>query len=216
MKNKAVFILLIGFLITPFGSPALSQQVTGDILCPNPDQAAKNAPKNLSDVQADIERFNLCVQRAKLLNELNELSKKNEDDVLSTTFIGTGPAANSSINSLPPLPGIEDDPIDFGDVSDIEIDTATIEPIEEEDVVSVQEAFTPPKSLQNKPKITWALRNIYGSAATLTAEIVSSEGQIANVQVGDQLSDGITVKRVSALGVVLNDKGKDIAVNWLE
>lgn len=210
--NTRFLITIPSLLLALSVTPALAQ-VSGDILCPSPEQAAKNAPKNLSDVQADIERFNLCVERAKLLNELNNLSKKNDDDILNRNsnapFAGTGPAASQS-GGLPPLPGLS-----VGGSNNI--DTSSIQPVDEGDIVSIQDALTPPKPrTASRQQPNWALRNVYGSSGTLNAELVSSDGDVAIVAQGDTLADGSTVKRVSALGVVITRNGKDIPVNWVE
>lgn len=210
MNMRLVFTFLIsGLLVLPGTTDA---QVSGDILCPNPEQAAKNAPRNLSDVQADIERFNLCVDRARLLNELNDLSKRNQEDILNRAFAGTGPVGGQPLGGgLPPLPGLALDGASGLGADDIE-------PVAEDDILSIEDAMTPPKprSSQKSKKVSWALRNVYGSSGTLQAELISTDGALVVVSQGDMLMDGSVVKRVSSLGVVLSKDGQDKAVSWVE
>lgn len=49
--------------------------------CPDSIEALNTTPDDLSKVQADIDRFTLCVERAQLLKRLNDLALENQDDL---------------------------------------------------------------------------------------------------------------------------------------
>ena len=71
--------------------------------CPNLRGASANAPDDLSKVQQDIDRFTLCVQRAQLLERLNEnaiRSIENTDKALGLS----APNVDAMAANMPPLP----------------------------------------------------------------------------------------------------------------
>ena len=55
--------------------------------CPDSIEALSATPDDLSKVQADIDRFTLCVERAQLLKRLNDLALENQDDLQSLPLI---------------------------------------------------------------------------------------------------------------------------------
>lgn len=85
--------------------------------CPDGIQALKTTPDDLSKVQADIDRFTLCLERAQLLKRLNDLAVENRGDVYHAPALHTNvnipaiemPDMNISFN-LPDHQEIKDDP----------------------------------------------------------------------------------------------------------
>lgn len=166
--------------------------VMGDDLCPDPSQAAKQTPDDLAGVQADIERFALCLKRAELLKNLNDLALQNTDSLLGTGNLED--FAAQALDALPPVApealGVDED----GNSLDGSDDLA----MEEEKV-----AGTP-----------WLINDIYGIGSNLMARLTSRDDEIANVREGDFLSDGSKVISITSIGVVIDDTDERIPLVW--
>lgn len=52
-----------------------------DTLCPDPQIESSVVPSDLARVQEDIDRLSLCVERTKLLQDLNKLSNESKSGV---------------------------------------------------------------------------------------------------------------------------------------
>jgi type IV pilus biogenesis protein PilP len=61
-----LFICVFGCLSSAFADP-----------CPVPQVALSETPNDLAKIQADIDRYALCVERAQLLQRLNNLALEN-------------------------------------------------------------------------------------------------------------------------------------------
>ena len=51
----------------------------GDRLCPDVETLRAQTPDTMSGVQADIDRMRLCVERAKLIKQLDEIAKQRQE-----------------------------------------------------------------------------------------------------------------------------------------
>lgn len=197
-QTLAITAVVFGFLLS--GGQALAQNalVMGDDLCPDPSNAAKQTPDDLAGVQADIERFKLCLKRAELLKNLNDLALQNTD-----SLIGAGnleDLAAQALDTLPPVApsqlGVDEDgnSLDGSDSGDGNGDGSGGE-----------------KADNRTP---WMINDIYGAGNNLMARITSLDDEIANVREGDLLSDGSKVISISSVGVVIDDTEERIPLMW--
>ncbi|MAS88094.1 MAG: hypothetical protein CMH30_09000 [Micavibrio sp.] len=192
MKKLIIAAFLIVFLCA---GQAVQAQSLGDDLCPSPNVASKQTPNDLASVQSDIERFALCLKRAELLEQLNELSAKNTDSLLGINSPSSMPAMpnDAALAALPPISandlGLDDMSEDYSRDKNADVEIA-------------EDTRTP-----------WLINDIYGIHNNLRARITSKDGEIANVRNGDALSDGYTVKSISRSGVTLGGKGK-VDLQW--
>lgn len=183
------------------------EEESGDTLCPDTDVMKKAAPGDISGVQADIERLNLCVERAKLLKQLDDVAVqrekalekiKNPESSLST---GLGAGGNGipllPISQLPPLAG--DKP------------PAALKPGQTHITNAVGNAFD--QASLRAPE--WQVRKIWGQGPGTRAQIVDSATQtILNVVKGDPLPDGGVVETISVKGVAVSRNGKITDLSW--
>ena len=75
MKH-CVFSLVIFMTIILSSQNALTQII--DDPCPVPEAALGQTPTDLATVQADIDRYTLCLERAQLIKRLNDLATEND------------------------------------------------------------------------------------------------------------------------------------------
>jgi hypothetical protein len=208
------FALLLSFL-------NITSSHAADDLCPQDSATIKNAPGDVAGVQADIDRLNLCVERAKLLKQLDDISKQRADtlnkikDPVGSALSGGNMAGGVSgiaplpINALPDLPAIKT-PVDIKP-GETRIHGSTISPFGDE----IKAATEAPK------KPSWKIRKIWGQAggvagATMQAQLNDGNGNLLNVTKGDPLPDGSVVDSVSVKGVTLSQKGKIDTLSWDE
>lgn len=59
-------------------------------LCPNPAQALSDVPASAERLQADIDKYTLCLNRAQLLVQLEELRNKGDTPVDAMSLPGAG------------------------------------------------------------------------------------------------------------------------------
>lgn len=171
--------------------------------CPAPQAAATGTPDDLAKIQEEIDRFTLCVQRAQLLERLNETALKNqasEDVALGFGPMTAGIAAPQQ-NALAPLPASA---LAGADVTPI---AATGQPVP----AAAQPAAAPK---QESPAPQWTIREISGSGSNVYAKLVSPEGDEVRVRSGAKLPDGKVVVRVSPSGVTVREGKGTKSLEW--
>jgi hypothetical protein len=169
-----------------------------DELCPDTTKAKDLNLGNTADLQFDIDRLALCLQRAKLLQQIDETVKKREvirQEPLgmssNNSAMGTGlgsavipPMPAPSLPSLPSMPA----------QTDTKTTVATPAP-----VVTTE----------------WKIRGIWGQGDGMRAQLAKGD-MLANVKLGDILPSGEKVTELSARGITLDDGKTKHVLNWLE
>jgi len=168
--------------------------------CPTPKAAMANDPDDLAKVQEDIDRFSLCVQRAQLLERLNDSALKSASATdaalgLSMGGAGMGVPMPGVTPGMPPLPAAA-----MGDNNSAPVSEITPTVSEENDV---------PETVAEAPKATWVIREIFGSSVDMQARLISPEGDEVKVKTGSRLPDGAAVTSISPSGVSIR-VGKDV------
>lgn len=191
MHSKA-FVLLMFAVLSLTVQPARAQQQDP---CPEAVSALSSMPDDLSKVQADIDRFTLCVERAQLLKRLNDLALENEQNIQGVNSsnpgftLGGGPA-----DSFPPF------------------DRNAVLGIPDEE--PSYEQYSP--DYQSNTYQGWAIVNIFGVGNDLQAKLSKSDGQRAQVKAGDKLEDGTRVLGITPVSVEVSQQGKKSLLSWLE
>jgi len=222
--------LLLGILVvtharaaTEVSATATEASAAEDELCPDIEAAKKDTPVDVASVQADIERLNLCVERAKLLKQLDDIAKDRSKVLEEVTNPGMNSAGMGAgmggmgiiptlpTSSLPSLPQAKD--LKPGEVR---IRQAADNPL----------ASTGATAQPQAAGTTWKIRRIWGQAggvsgATMRAQLSDGRGSLLNVVKGDPLPDGQVVESVSIKGVTLSQSsskgsGKINDLSWEE
>lgn len=186
MRSKLIFLFLMVCL--PFSTSFAWAQDVNDP-CPKAIDALSASRGDLSDIQADIDRFTLCVERAQLLKRLNDLALENEDDLMDLNMDG---------------PGFEMDSNPFANIP-------TFDPsiLQERDETEFQEP-------SNFNINDWVILSIFGTGKDLNAKIARRDGSLAQVQTGDSLPDGTRISSVTATSVTLSANGELRTLTWFE
>lgn len=203
-----VRVFLFGLLSLFFiaAAPARAEEET---LCPDIDVMKKTSPGDMAGVQADIERLNLCVERAKLLKQLDDVIKAREETLKKITNPDadlTG-SLTTGVNGIPPLP--------IGALPPLKAETPkNLKPGEVRVTQAAGNAFD-----QGAPQATvapaWQIRKIWGQGAGMRAQIADKEsGTILNVIKGDSLPDGGVIETISVKGVAVSRNGKITDLSW--
>lgn len=190
-----------------------------DTLCPDIDTLKKDTPGDVAGVQADIERLNLCVQRATLLKQLDDLAKQRGEILYKAANpgaegggLGGGMGSNMGglgvniipslpVSALPALPA--EKPLKPGEVR-IKQPGGNL---------MAGEAGISQSVTKSAPATdNWQIRKIWGQAggvagASMWAQLSNSKGGLLNVVKGDPLPDGQVVESVSVKGVTLSGTG---------
>lgn len=179
--------------------------VANDDLCPDVDSAKQAAPRNSDGMQASIERLNLCVERARLLKQLDDIAKQRED--VLNKIANPGVDANS-LSGIPSLSGSALPPLPT-DVSglkpgDVKITGAAGNPFESGNVSASAPVIK---------RASWKVRKIWGQGDTMRAQI-SDGATLLNVVRGDVMPDDGVVESVSVRGVAVSYKGKVSELPW--
>lgn len=174
-----------------FSAQTVSAQEIPDP-CPVPRALAQESPPDMASVQADIDILSLCVERARLLEQLNQLVKEMDNSL---------PAQMpSGLNAFPPMRA--DDTL-FELPKTV---TPTPAPIEDIVVPDVEEISSGPD---------WVIRKIGGNQSDgIQAELKNADGTIVRAKKGDTLFDGASVKDVSIMGVSIVKNGQEIILGW--
>lgn len=191
---------------TPSGDP-----------CPAPQGALADTPDDLAKVQEEIDRFSLCVQRAQLLERLNESAMKNQetnDRALGYMPMPAGlpgiPGAQGPAG-LAPLPAAA---LAGADVSPAAAATAASEAADAA-AAAAEVAETVAKEEEEKKSAVWTIREIFGSGSEMQARLVSPEGDEVKAHNGMKLPDGKTVVvRITPAGVTVRDSSGAKTLQW--
>ena len=209
---RFVFALFVtAALIAPVAYAAAEEKTDDeetDVLCPDIDVLKKAAPGDISGVQADIERLNLCVERAKLLKQLDDVvvaRKKMLDKITQPDLSQNGLSANVGSGNIPPLPISSLPPLQ-GDRPPTALKPGTTRITN-----AVGNAFD--NAASRVPE--WQVRKIWGQGPGTHAQIIDSATQtILNVVKGDPLPDGAVIETISVKGVAISRNGKISDLSW--
>lgn len=220
---------------SPAGGVAPQSTVTARAAqdpCPTPRQIKNNRPDDLAKVQEDIDRFALCVQRAQLLERLNESAERASQTVDSALGF-VPPAASAALpqaggggNMMPPLPaaamaGFDVSPMPQTSQNNASGQTASAagnaashsagtEKVEVSVDVKVSES--PKEAAPAKP--SWTIREIFGSVTDMQARLLSPEGSEVLARQGTRLPDGIVVTTITPSGVTARVDGTVHTLEW--
>lgn len=100
MLRSLMLVLFVSY--APFA-------IAADRLCPDIEELRKTSPDTMTGVQADIDRMKLCVERAKLLEQLDSIALKRQEILNKVTKIDNSliPIPALPVASLPTLRPIE-------------------------------------------------------------------------------------------------------------
>jgi hypothetical protein len=180
-----------------------------DVLCPDEIEggattAMKALPESMGGVQADIERYTLCIERARLLQMLDSVMVTREETLRKMREGDTGSIAG--ITGVPPLPAGSLPPVSG-------VNPASVAKADGTSVVSAApnplEAAT--ASLQVDE---WKTRKIWGQGLGIRAQLSNGGGTLLNVAKGDPLPDGGMVEDISIRGVTISRNGKSKDLSW--
>lgn len=166
--------------------------VSSDI-CPEPKTALANSPDDLSKIQEEITRLNLCVQRAQLLERLNSLVLKNIQTIDSAI------EANFSLDMpeivIPPITAIE---------------------IEGAMPTGNNMPVLSSSSEVKQDETLWKIKDIKGGKGNMEAVLVDDNQNTVRLRVGDKLPSGKgTVHSIGMMGVQIKVNGKTQRLEWM-
>lgn len=177
---------------------------SGNDACPEPKRALGSTPDDLAKIQEDITRFTLCVQRAQLLERLNELAESNIetiDSALNLTVNNNADDGNAVPGIMPsiPMPQLPDSVSNLLNSEDSASDP------------SMAMGSSQPASS------SWRIRNIEGKGGEITAQLVGDDGTYIKVTKGQTLpDDGGRVVSVSNTSVRIEKDGEKMTLRWVE
>lgn len=181
--------LILMAVIIGLAGPSLAR---ADMLCPDTANESDLAVKDMSDVQFDIDRLELCLQRAQLLQKIDETVKKREQ--LRNQPLGLNGSMSMGSASIPPMPGLPT-------LSADKIAMPVIEAVKEPIIPVVQQ--------------DWKIQRIWGQGSAMQSQLVRDD-VIANVKVGDVLPTGERVAEVSVRGVILDSGSGRKPLVWFD
>lgn len=180
------------------GWMAGSSVAHADALCPDTGKSSDLAIGNVSDLQFDIDRLGLCVQRARLLQQIDEAVKKREDLRMQpfgvSGSMGAGMGANNNV-MIPAMPMPPELPALSKATSSA---PAMAQPV----------AAAPPAG-------EWKIQRIWGQGDGMQAQLVKDD-VIANIKLNDILPSGERVSVLSARGITLDNGKTAKQLQWLE
>lgn len=182
--------------------------------CPEPKKALASTPDDLARIQEDITRFTLCVQRAQLLERLNELATANIETIdsalnltVSSQMDGNAVPGIMPNIPMPQLPEsisnmLEDDAGDFNDM-----------PRQN----SGGSSSSSSSASETMPPSAWRIRDIQGTGGKMVARLVNRDGVFLKISAGESLpDDGGKVTAVNRTGVIIGDNGQTQSLKWVE
>lgn len=182
-------------------SPASAQDEGAAIdPCPKVIDAARQTPGDLSAVQSDIERYTLCVQRAVLLQRLNEMAAQNAEDVTPTLTLDSIeglPYSRAEIEEM--INNLQAREEEVANLINQETDSAQ----ESMEAVAAEEAGS-----------KYSISELLGTGGDMEVNLVDQDQVPYRVKVGSELPDGSTVVSISAQKVVLAKDGKQKTIGW--
>ena len=158
--------------------------------CPVPSAALAETPDDLAKVQADIDRFNLCVERAQLLKRLNELAVENEKAAVAPSR--NNPGMRLDADRLPDTAG--------------SLPRSPVTPL----------APLPTTGGPKGPGDDWTIVEVFGATGSLTAKLVRQDGAVQYASQGAVLPDGRRITVITSTSVILEKDGKTTELQWLE
>ncbi len=161
--------------------------------CPAPQTGSLPPGDDLSTLQADIDRFTLCAERADMLRRLNEAT------------LGKDGAGGEKADTTLENPGFRLRNMPRDNSKKVEIPR-----------VSEDDLRPPPTEKSTPPPGEWVIVNIFGSGAGLQVRLRKDDGSVAQAKAGATLPDGWAVKQVSTSGVVLTKGGQEKTLTWME
>jgi type IV pilus biogenesis protein PilP len=166
--------------------------------CPKPERFNSETPNDLQTIQEDITRFTLCLQRAQLLNRLNELGKENDENIQSTLDEKIRRIVEQSQPQQMVMPNIPAPQIGNGTEMDDDMDNMDSDPV------------------YQAPVIDWKIQDIKGVGNKLTAQLIDSNGNLAYVKKGEEIADSqLKVSDISASSVTVVNQGDVInTLQW--
>lgn len=173
----------------PTPAAAESAMDAGWELCPEPMDALSQVPGQLEELQADIDRYTLCLNRAELLMKLEDLKNQNREKQMA------GPGGPGTLPSLSPPP----------------LNTAQTQELLGADATAED---APPPAAAPVPQDGYTIKEVRGAGNALTARLVTPSGTVEQVQQGDRLDDGSEVTSVSATQVIITKDGKTDRLSW--
>lgn len=181
--------------------------------CPAPKDAIMSSPDDLAKVQEEIDRFTLCVQRAQLLERLNETALKSE--AATDVALGLGGSMpgvpNPQESGLAPLPASALAGADVSPTSDSKADGDV------PDETPSKEAETPAASVtEEAAPAAWTIKEVFGSGIDMKAKLVSPDGDEVRVGEGAKLpgSKG-NVVRITPSTVTIRIDGDTKELDWV-
>lgn len=165
-------------------------------LCPEPQEALNNVPASAEKLQADIDRYALCVNRAELLMKLEEI--KNKDMGMSMS----GMSLPGGMAPTPLTP--EQTALLMGEQpgAPMNMDASSAAPAREEE------------EEEKEPVDVITVNDIRGVNGELMARVKDQDGNIATVGVGDKLTDGSEITAISATQVTVRRNGETTRLEW--
>ena len=163
--------------------------------CPKPLAGNGKTPDDLAAIQADITRFNLCVERAQLLQRLNELAAENMDTIS---------VAISDVVADDVERAVEEKMIDMMP-----------------QITAVSQANTSGMSDVQPPSIApsmiWSIQNIHGQNNKLQAVLVDDTGRKISVSEGDTLDEGSAkVTQITNTAVKVKTDNETVNLMWVQ
>jgi len=173
--------------------------------CPEPKTALRNTPSDLTKIQEDITRFNLCLQRAQLLARLNDLAADNLETINSTF--------DDKLNSIAeqfqamPMPSIP-------------VPTPVVSKSVKEEKELNNNVSPPPAPVQAPipmaAPIDWKINKITGISGVLTASLANNEGLVVQVKQGQRIPDTeIMVSKITQTSVHVRRKDDKKQLGWV-
>ena len=158
-----------------------------DRLCPDVDQLIANSPETMLSVQSDINRIRLCVERATLLKQLDEIVLQRKEILQKVQ----SPQLSHSNFSVP-IPQLPIDALD--------------------ELKETPGSHVLVTKLTNSE--TWSIRKIWGQNQSMSAQLVNSAGKLLNIIRGDSLPNGAIVESITAVGVTVSLNGDTKTLEW--
>ncbi|NBX66760.1 MAG: type IV pilus biogenesis protein PilP [Proteobacteria bacterium] len=179
--------------------------------CPAPKDAIMSSPDDLAKVQEEIDRFTLCVQRAQLLERLNETALKSE--MATDAALGLGGSIpgipNPQETGLAPLPASALAGADVSPTSD----SKAGDDVPEADSESEAAAAAP--VVEEAAPAPWTIKEVYGSGADMKAKLISPDGDETRVGEGAKLPGGKgSVVRITPSSVTIRIDGDTKDLSW--
>lgn len=180
---KGLFSIL---LVTSVLNPALAQDNDDWTLCPEPGPALQDVPAGPAEIQADIDRFTLCLDRAELLLKLEEVSNRNDELLMGASGMG------GMVLPVNPTP----------------LTQAQTEELMASNDPNMMGALPPIKMAD------YTILGISGAGGALDARLNTPDGDIQMVRIDDRLEDGSVVSSISASQVFVRKDGKTRLLQW--